>query len=98
MAQIAGVGHVLLRSDRRAYEVKRVASHENIGKRLLDLGHVAFDTAASRATDRVMSMRFEGGSKRSIGRFGPVAVQAECVARLSKRRHIIGTMRIMAGK
>jgi hypothetical protein len=71
VAQVAGVGRLVAFRHRRSNESERVAAHEIVGKRLLDLRHVAVYALAARGSGQLMRMAGDGRGVRSVRRIRP---------------------------
>lgn len=97
MASCASVGNLILLRHGRRYEAESMATHERIGKGLLNAGHVARQAIAARAAGAMVGMRFDANAARSIGGLRPVAFQTHPVARLDQVGVVFRPMRVMTG-
>ena len=79
MADIAGIRNFQSVRRCRKDEVKRVATHVDVGDCLLHLRHVTSDALVAPAVHFVMGVLFDRWRVRAISRVRAVTIQAQIV-------------------
>ena len=96
MARIAGVGDLQTVGRGGRDKSKGVGADVDVRDGLLDLRHVTAHALVAAAAGLVVRVLFNGGRARSVGRFGPVALQTHFVSGPPQVRVVGGSMNVVA--